>query len=327
MFTDQQRHWCLFTSAGDKNSIRLWLAGNAPRRWDLIVAYYGDNDQEFSKISQLSSYALRSKGSKFQNLKKLVTESARFFDRYSHVWVCDDDILMSSTQIEEAFELTETLGFWVAQPALHLKGKMFHWITCTAGSAWDYRLVNFVEVSMPIFRRDKLIEFLAAYDGGLTGWGIDFWFMNLFNANEFARFAIIDKVRVVNPRDEDKGRREIDRLQSEPLREADWRKVQEKYGFVEYPEKVFAYCKLAPKGDLINRFIRIRSLPTVVPALLETLRRSGLRNAIWLVRCGFIVRRQRRRVRITQLRTKIPAKMKELCALGAAKFWGMMARI
>lgn len=322
MTTAQQRSWCLFTSAGDENALRLWLAGGAARRWDLVAAYYGDNDVEFAAISKLCSYAFRTKGGKFQNLKKLLTEHPGFFDRYTHVWVCDDDIRMSHSQINEAFEITEKLGFWVAQPADLPEGRNFHWITCFAGPRWDYRIVNFVEVRMPIFRRDKLIEFLAVYDCTLVGAGIDFWFANFFKAGEFGRFAIIDKVRVINPRNQDRGGSEIDRLQAPEVRSAAWVEVAEKHGMVAFPDhKVFAYCKLAPPRDLLAIFLPTKEFPTLDPAWLETLRRSGWRGAIWLVkaeliagallhtlrrsgwreaiwflRCGFSIRRQRRAV-------------------------------
>ena len=99
---------------------------------------------------------------------------------------------------------------------------------------------------MGIFRRDKLAQFLAIYDGSLmTGWGIDYWYMNFFNANEFGRFAIIDKVPVINPHDEEKGGREIDRLQPLELSETAFIEVKARYGLVVYPGKVFAYCKIA----------------------------------------------------------------------------------
>ena len=317
---DEQRRWCLFTSAGDKNAIRLWLAGDTPRRWDLVAAYYGDDDDEFATISELCSYAFRTKGGKFQNLKKLITEHPQFFDRYSHVWVCDDDIVMSRPQINEAFDITERLGFWVAQPADRREGRNSHWITCFAGPSWDYRIVNFVEVRMPIFRRDKLIEFLAVYDGSLVGAGIEYWFANLFKADEFGRFAIIDKVQVINPRTRDKGESEIDRLQAWHLRYASMLKAAKKYGFAEdRPHKVFAYCKLAPPRNLLVIFeLPLKELPMISPAWLEALRRSrwrgavwvvksalifravvqtfqraGWRQAIWFLRCGLVIRRQR----------------------------------
>lgn len=321
MSTDDQRRWCLFTSAGDKSAIRRWLAGDIPRRWDLVAAYYGDDDHEFAEISKLCSYAFRMKGSKFQNLKKLITEHPRFFDRYSHVWVCDDDILMSATQIDEAFGITETLGFWVAQPADLPEGRNSHWITCFAGPEWDYRIVNFVEVRMPIFRREKLTEFLAVYDGSLVGAGIEWWYANFFKADEFGRFAIIDKVRVINPRYEVKGESEIDKLQAPHLRLADWYNIREKYGLVQYSHQVFAYGKLAPTRNLLALFFPFREFPTVEPAWLEALRRSGWWGASWLVKavliaeallqavrrsgwreaifflkCGLSIRRQRRAV-------------------------------
>jgi chitin disaccharide deacetylase len=243
MPTEQQRRWCLFTSAGDKNAIRLWLKGDTPRRWDLVVAYYGNDDHEFSEISKSSSYAFHTKGAKFQNLKKLVVQNPRFFDQYSYVWVCDDDIRMSAAQIDEAFAITEFFEFWVAQPAL--QGKIAHPITSYAGPQCDYRIVNFVEVGVAIFRRDKLAEFLTVYDGSLVGWGIDYWYMNFFKANEFGRFAIIDKVQVINPHDEEKGGREIDRLQPSSLRKAAWIDAMAKHGIVELPMRAFAYCRIA----------------------------------------------------------------------------------
>jgi hypothetical protein len=173
---------------------------------------------------------------------------------------------------------------------------------------------------MPIFRRDKLIEFLAVYDGSLVGAGIEYWFANLFKADEFGRFAIIDKVQVINPRTRDKGESEIDRLQAWHLRYASMLKAAKKYGFAEdRPHKVFAYCKLAPPRNLLVIFeLPLKELPMISPAWLEALRRSrwrgavwvvksalifravvqtfqraGWRQAIWFLRCGLVIRRQR----------------------------------
>jgi len=55
--TDRDRRWCLFTSAGDKNNIHLWLRDKVSRKWDLVIAYYGDSDQTFSKLSKICFYA------------------------------------------------------------------------------------------------------------------------------------------------------------------------------------------------------------------------------------------------------------------------------
>ena len=91
----------------------------------------------------------------------------------------------------------------------------------------------------------------------MTGYGIEYWYIDLFKAhelghlknfqaNELGRFAIIDRVQVINPHDEEKGGREIDRLQPSSLREAAWIEAMAKHGIAEFPMRVFAYCKIAP---------------------------------------------------------------------------------
>lgn len=256
MSREDQQRWCLFTAAGDHNVIRLWRKDAAARRWDLVVGYYGDNDQEFSEISKLSSHAFCAKGGKFQILKSFVQQNPRFFDQYSYVWVCDDDIQMSAAQIDESFSISESLGFWIAQPAFAPEGKNYHPVTIYGGPRHDYRAVNFIECGVPIFRRCKLIEFLAVFDESLRGWGIDYWYMNffrahelgrfrtLFKAHELGRFAIINKVQVTNPHDDVKGGRETDRLQPVSAQMAAFMEVKAKYGLVVFPHKIFASRKI-----------------------------------------------------------------------------------
>jgi len=246
---ETHRRWCLFTSAGNKNNIAQWLEQSTSRQWDLVVAFYGDDDGQYSQLSKESFHAFRTKGAKFQNLKRLIIQHPNFFDDYSYVWVCDDDILMTSKQIEEVFSISETFQFWVAQPAFDARGKISHPLTRYAGPQVDYRIVNFVEVTAPIFRQDKLVDFLHVYDGSLVGWGIDYWYTNHFAANVYGAFAIIDKVCVINPTDEQKGEREIDKLQSTELRRITWEEVRAKYRLTEYPPKVFAYCRIAAPDD------------------------------------------------------------------------------
>ncbi|WP_257170829.1 hypothetical protein [Bradyrhizobium sp. SRS-191] len=224
-----------------------------PRRWDLALAYYGNDDANFAELEKHSAYAFRTSGSKFQNLKKLLDRSPHILDGYTHVCVCDDDIQMTPRQIDQLFGLSEQLGFWVAQPAFSPAGKWSHEITICAGKKSDYRIVNFVEVTMPVFRRDKLMQFMKVYDDTLVGLGIDCWYSDFLQAHLFGRFAIIDKISVINPTDEEKGHREIDRLQSFEERVASWIGISEKYGIVAHPHQVFAYCKMAPRGDTGKR--------------------------------------------------------------------------
>jgi hypothetical protein len=130
---------------------------------------------------------------------------------------------MNSDQISKMFLIAEQFGFWVCQPAFADSGKISHQIT-RQQTKDCIRIVNFVEVTCPLFQRDKLEAFMRVYDGSLTGWGIDFWFANILDARRRARFAVVDRVVVVNRKDEDKpGRfREIDLLQPARERQSQW---------------------------------------------------------------------------------------------------------
>jgi len=278
------RPWCLFTTAGDRNATRLWLEGGG-RQWELVVGYYGDDGHTYSELTKISSHAFRAKGGKWQILKKFLAGSPQFFDRYSYVWVCDDDIIMSAAQINEAFAISDRLGFWIAQPAFSLRGKISHAINKYPGPDADYRAVNFIEENTPIFRRDKLIPFMASYDGSTTGYGNDWWYMNFFkahelghfrnffNANDLGRFAIIDRIQVVNPHDEEKGAREIDRIKPESERIAEWRGAMARHGLVEFPHKTFASCKMASRNG-----------PKMSVTTVDVARRiagSAVRKLVW----------------------------------------------
>lgn len=230
--------FCVFTSAGDRHSIDGWLSPGPRGNWDLITAYYGDDEREFARLSAASVYAFRNKGSKFQNLKRALSLEPNLLDRYDYVWVCDDDIVMTSDQICTMFRTAEQFGFWVCQPAFSDLGKISHDFT-RRQTPDGIRIVNFVEVTCPLFQRAKLAAFMDVYDGSLVGWGIDFWFSILLNARGNARFAVVDSVLVINRRDEEKpGKfREIDRLQAPGDRQASWHAVRDRLGLQSYGQE------------------------------------------------------------------------------------------
>lgn len=262
------RRWCIFTSAGDRNCVRMWLGPGPERRWDLAIAYYGDNQHELAALAKEARCAIAGTGGKFQNLKMFIAANPGFFDTYSRVWVCDDDIRLTPAQIDELFVISERFDFWVAQPAFSSRGKTSHEITVTMRPLWDFRIVNFIEVGVPLFRRDKLMEFMEVFDGSLTGWGIDFWYMNVFKARERGRFAVIDRIAVINPPDDEKGGREIDRLRSQDDRIRDWHAAMAKHGLTEFSLQVFAYARIAA-ADMVTPTLRHRLLRRALKLLLR----------------------------------------------------------
>lgn len=210
----------VFTSAGDRSSVVRWLEG--VRDFDLWVCYYGDGQHT---CLSAADYYVRRKGGKFPNLKFCFDNWQSIFSQYEAVMVADDDIIISGEDLTRLFRIREEFDLLVLQPAFDLRGKISHKIT-REHSFSRLRYTNFVEVTCPLFRADKLFEFLGQYDPELVCWGVDWWFSEYIGGGSQRRIAIIDEVTCINPLDSSKGGREIDLIQNDSQRIANWNKFK-----------------------------------------------------------------------------------------------------
>ncbi len=218
----------VFTSAGDHSNLRRWLEGR--RDFDLWVAYYGERAGTFRQEADFYSLA---SGAKFQNLHSCYQSCGEVFARYDAVMVMDDDIVIDATGLTRLFEIRRELDLWVLQPAFRLSGKI-SWDITRVSPTNKLRYTNFVEMTCPLFRRDKLDAFMAVFDPEIAGYGEDWWFLKTLGADLEKRVAVVDEVACVNPHDREKGgTREIDRLLSHEERKAGWERLKVRHGLDE----------------------------------------------------------------------------------------------
>jgi hypothetical protein len=215
--------WLVFTSAGRNSNVRRWLGPG--RLFDLWVVYYRDGDIPEELLS--ADYLSRRKGSKFQNLHAAFEHHESVLARYEAILVIDDDIVISPEALNDLFRFRASHDLWIAHAAFNPIGKVSHPITAV-NPATSYRLTNFVEVTAPLFRADKLFEFMGRYDPRLVGWGVDWLFLHELGPDLKGHVAICDEIVCLNPHDRAKtgGRREIDQLQNTDDRRAMWEQVR-----------------------------------------------------------------------------------------------------
>ena len=227
----------VFTSAGDHANLRGWLSGR--RDFDLWITYYGDRENPYLDCSD---YAMVRKGGKFPNLHHAYQNYRSILSRYDSIFVMDDDLLIDGNAISRLFEVRRRYDLWLLQPAFDPRGKISHRIT-RARPFRTLRYANFVEVTCPLFRADKLDAFLQQYDPSLIGWGVDWWFCESLGPAIERRVAIVDAITCLNPHDATKsGRREIDQLQDVPGRMQSWQRIKQAYhlNYDQRPQTVFA---------------------------------------------------------------------------------------
>ena len=246
--SSEQRRNCVFTSAGDRNVVAGWLDPSRRRDFDLLVAFYGDDDARFAELQSVADRVWRIRGGKMQNLWALVRSGEIDLRAYDRIWVPDDDLILDPADVPRLFDLAERYDFWVCQPAFDPVGRISWPVTKVAENRNQVRLTDSVEITCPLFRGDKLRAFLDVYDGGLVGWGIDHWFGHEFGATWSGRFAVLDAIVVRNPRTAAKeGRfREIERLQPQQERAAAWAAVAAERGIRAAPGATLAVLPLPP---------------------------------------------------------------------------------
>ena len=224
----------VFTSAGDKSNAYRWLRGR--RNFDVWISYYGEEPGRHSDLADF--YNIR-RDSKFGNLKFVYETWPELLDSYQAVLVTDDDVLISGDRISRLFDLREELDLWLLQAAFSPLGKI-SWDITRAQLQCLLRFTNFVEMTCPLFRKDKLDAFMRVFDPVLTGTGTDWWFMESLGNSIEGKVAIVDAITCINPLDRTKGGvRECDRLQPETERTAAWNMVRMKYGVSRRPHREF----------------------------------------------------------------------------------------
>lgn len=252
----------VFTSAGRHANCHAWVKGK--RNFDVWITNYSKKENRWAECAD---YYLEREGGKFPNLHFAFKRYPEIFKRYDAVFVADDDLVISASQISDLFEILFEYELDVLQPAFSQLGKWSHKIT--RAQLFSYlRYVNFVEVTCPLFRTNKLSDFMAVYDPILVGWGTDHWFMQSLVSDHRKKAAIVDAVVVINPFDEVKGGREIHTLQVDKIRYAAWKKIQRTRGVSEVSPLT--------EWSQVRRWTRIRfyssTLVTVVTKLWVRIR-------------------------------------------------------
>ena len=270
-WSHSERRFLVFTSAGDANAVTSWVQGwtgrgaaaarfggggggpGGGRDWDLCVAYYGD-DEATPSCMAVADHSVRIKGGKFPNLLACLRRQRPYFAGFESILVADDDLQgIDADGLSALFHARRHLDAWVLQPANNPMAGKADIRETQAQPGIAYRFVNFCEVTAPLFRTDKLFEFLHHYhprrhEGApLVGYGIDCWFCQLLlgvsadgsgACTHQDKAAVVDCVPFVNPTNEDKAHgREIDRLQSFHKRVEEWEAVAKRRGLaVWYPQ-------------------------------------------------------------------------------------------
>ena len=190
----------IFSSVGDNTNFdNIWL--DKDRKYDVFVIYYGDEEKNFKKYSKKVDYIEKRKGDKWQNFHYLYNTQYDKIQEYDRIFFLDDDIIISTKDINEMFKLSLECDLWICQPSFAI-GSELGWDINATNSKYFLRYTNFVENNSCLMTKDVINKFMKMYDPKLISFGVDYIYMSVHdvhNPKNIKKFAIIDNIQCINP--------------------------------------------------------------------------------------------------------------------------------
>jgi hypothetical protein len=181
--------------AGDNSLHPQWLAREPQRRWRLHISYYGKLRDPYPLPPGVT--LSRELGSKWVGLKALFEGNPELL-RNRWIALPDDDLKFTSGAWDDLFEMMVAGGISLGQPALEHLSFYSHDITLRRHRL-DYRLVDFVEVMIPLFDARFLSDLVPLFDLNQSSWGLDIvWSQEAKEQNR--KMAIFDACSVRHTR-------------------------------------------------------------------------------------------------------------------------------
>lgn len=184
------RPFLLYSSVDSERACyRRWIA-DGDRNFDVALTVYR------GELQNADIEVIRTRrGFKFPNFVAFCDE----FDisDYQAVWVVDDDIQLSTQEINRLFETAIQYDLALAQPA-YSADSCTNWNLLYVDALYHLRYSNFVENGVTLFSRAALQKCLPVMRDINTGHGAEFVFINAI-AELQQRVAVIDDVVCHHP--------------------------------------------------------------------------------------------------------------------------------
>ena len=228
------KSYLVFTSAGDNTQFYdHWLEEN--RNYDVWVVYYGKSDSNYDMYSKVVDRIWKRKGGKYQNFHYIYNNYKDDLMKYNRFFLVDDDIVMSTTDINNLFDISVKYNLLVCQPAFTPESKISIPYLNRVIKGNILRYTSFVENNTPVFSKYALLEFMKYYDPILIGWGIDYLYIWALGMDKKDKYAIIDSIECYNPPDTMKTNttRELNNIENHNNEFDYWIQIKNKYNIPE----------------------------------------------------------------------------------------------
>ena len=176
----------VFVAAGKDSLHRQLLKGEAD--FDLHLLIYDDS---YNKFYNDTDFICADAGYKMDMTYRYLHRHPELIEKYEYFFLMDDDIEMSTEEVNKLFRMMGEYKLQIAQPSLVMS--YYTYEHTLHNPLCILRYTNFVEMMVPCFSREALIKVLPTFEKKVRGCGIEFHWPILINTNQ-QDMAIIDLV-------------------------------------------------------------------------------------------------------------------------------------
>ncbi|MHA4847746.1 DUF707 domain-containing protein [Flavitalea antarctica] len=149
-----------------------WLKASENRDFDLCLLFYHEEINDPS-LYEDADYFFHLKGFKYHMLHELFTSlHPEWLDKYEYFYFLDDDIEISTDEINKMFYLSRAFQSAISQAALS-PDSFCSWPMFKQQKNSFCRFVGQIEVMAPLFESQTLRICLPSFVGNRSSWGVD----------------------------------------------------------------------------------------------------------------------------------------------------------
>lgn len=176
---------------GDESLHKNWIQGD--REFDLFVIYYGDKENPYINDGVLYDKA---KGSKFIILDQMEKKHHYFFKEYDAIIVPDDDLYITTKDLNEFFKIFHEYKMELAQPSVLGWQSLF---IVAQNPEYILRYTSWVEIMTPCFSQKTFQKLKHTFTENNSNWGIDFLWTKILEYPEDS-VGIVDEIVAIHTR-------------------------------------------------------------------------------------------------------------------------------
>jgi len=216
----------LLISPVGKNAFEIckgWISTD--RSYDIMFIYYDMDGYE--NFKNTADYFVLTKGFKFPLIHQILSENLELITKYNYFFFPDDDIRITSRDIDRLFSFATSKKISVCQPSLYPKN--FTWPITKNNPDTLFRYVSMVEIMCPVFSKDALNKCLPSFTESYSGWGLEVAWYRLLGSKQ-KQFIIYDLVIAIHEGVRGSGSKMYDNLSKMGIHPADeYHRLEKKY--------------------------------------------------------------------------------------------------